>query len=1096
MFKEKNFKISRTSIMIMFLCLSIIIISLSITLSSQYLIPGDNWRGFKYAYYIGQPYTTPYTKFYGGYTLYWSYISFSISVLTGLPVLNANVILFPFLYLFVCSIYLFCKALMRTFKSTISLLATISIVTFSGLFYFYNSNLAIHSKLLAIGIFQFSFHSFAFICLFCSLALFITISDPYFKNSYKRKEKAVVILLTVILMFHSYIIYFLPFILGFSFIFIYTIFSKNKKYSYNILLKICRYFIILFVLFDFLSNFYFSLVPVNYSHYFFGTPQPQISNRNVLYYNGLIIYFLLIISYFFLYGIYFLDIKLLSFLKLRNGKKIKLLLIIVLGIYSILLELEIFLNLILKESQNFFLFSLNNTFINIGIIGILGIYFSYLLYKVNRRLYKILAVWLCFILILSFSLIIYNWIKYYNFLPYEIPNEDYYYMRYWFTRTWYISILPLSIFFSIGLVKILNGINENRKYKDKNISGKLLLKLGITSILIILALSNTIFSGIYWTDKGTGNSNKPVYINDEEANIMGWVSKNIPSESNILIDRYLLYHLIDIAFCPTYYIWDELKKAEENYNGWYSEYNTYPNCNLELTEDLDGKNKILSFYDEKYAKKVISLIYDWIKSNPIGYNTSWMDGLEVSMRLIAWIYTLNFIKGYLLKHSTLFFKIYKSMIYHFFYIRINFEKYACNHTIGQIFAIYLFSKFSSSIEFFKKIYNKTRKKFLFYVNQQINSDGMHFEFSINYHRFVLEFCLIFNLLEKKYLKNSHLKLFNKMLDILIFSINSENEIIQVGDSDDANAIPKAFFNFYDSNYFLELVSFGSFVLGRTFLNNFLKKNSPSLIFFFGKNGIKKFYEISENQNKELNKNYLYLEKTGYFFVRNGFKPKSNYLFFDMADFGLYGGHDHLDISNIIYSYHGNSILVDSGTYRYNVPLEIRNLYKGLKAHNVVEINDYKNSFSIGTYHWNNKPKILSREFLLNKGYKLKIKYKLYKNFEISREINANHNLDNLEIIDKIMNKNRKSIQKEIKIFLHFSKNNELHIENNQIICNNQLKLYFNINDQITPNLIKGSYMQSKNYGQFQRSPLIIISFKYNFKPKQQFTFKINIATLK
>lgn len=600
-FKRGKIRISRPTFLILFLSLGIIIIATGIYVSSIYLIPGDNWRGIKYAYYIGQPNTNSYTKFYGGYTMYWGYISYSLGSLCGLPFININALLFPFLYLFATSVYLFTKALLREYNKIYSILSTFTIVTFSGLFYIFNSRLAINSKLIAVGLFEFSYHSFAFFCLFLSLSLFVIFMKSNVKNKKVhslKQEKNIISFLIALFLFHSYIIYFLPFIAGFLFILIYSIMYAKKKDTFRILLRIWLIFIILFVSLDIISTFYFSYIPLNYLYYFFNIPRFDISNKNVLIYNALLIYTIFICSYILLYLIFKLRFKVSSS---RISKKIniknKYITPMILSFFTILLGIEIIFNLIFSIEKNFFLFCLDILFLNIGIIGIFGIYFSYQTFKLNKKLFFLLLLWFFFIFGIASLLLFRNWIKFFPMSPTNIPIESYYYMMYWFTRNWYISSIPLAIFFSIGLIKLINYFRwqASFKYRSKNL--KLMLSLMLISSFVIFALSNTFTSGIYWSDKYDANNTKPLYISNEEAQIMGWVSDNIPPNSDILIDRYLLYHLIDIAFCPTYFIWNELKEAEENYNGWYSEYDTPPNCNLELMENLDGKNKILSLYD-------------------------------------------------------------------------------------------------------------------------------------------------------------------------------------------------------------------------------------------------------------------------------------------------------------------------------------------------------------------------------------------------------------------------------------------------------------------------------------------------------------------
>jgi len=129
----KEIKISRSTLLILFFALGIVIVALGVHLFAKYLLPFDSWRGISYAYLINHPDTTPTDKFYT-YAIYWGYNSFGLSALSGIPAININVMLFPFLYLFATSTFLLMKALLFEFKECYAVLSTILAVTFSGLF--------------------------------------------------------------------------------------------------------------------------------------------------------------------------------------------------------------------------------------------------------------------------------------------------------------------------------------------------------------------------------------------------------------------------------------------------------------------------------------------------------------------------------------------------------------------------------------------------------------------------------------------------------------------------------------------------------------------------------------------------------------------------------------------------------------------------------------------------------------------------------------------------------------------------------------------------------------------------------------------------
>ena len=161
----------------------------------------------------------------------------------------------------------------------------------------------------------------------------------------------------------------------------------------------------------------------------------------------------------------------------------------------------------------------------------------------------------------------------------------------WFTRIWYYSIIPLSTFCSIGLIKIIKYLNS--KFHRKRFRKFLTLhsKLLMVSFLIISALSNTVIGGIWWYNSGCN-------INDEEAQVIGWISKNTPQKSNILIDREFLYNYMGhIVSRDSFMIDNEIERGLLNYSEWNINKEIDDNCNVELLNELDGHNNVIKLTD-------------------------------------------------------------------------------------------------------------------------------------------------------------------------------------------------------------------------------------------------------------------------------------------------------------------------------------------------------------------------------------------------------------------------------------------------------------------------------------------------------------------
>ncbi|GAG83564.1 unnamed protein product, partial [marine sediment metagenome] len=87
----------------------------------------------------------------------------------------------------------------------------------------------------------------------------------------------------------------------------------------------------------------------------------------------------------------------------------------------------------------------------------------------------------------------------------------------------------------------------------------------------------------------------------------------------------------------------------------------------------------LAYYftgEEKYSKKIIELLLDWVTKNPPRYNLCWLNALEISLMLIPWLFSLFFIKDSKFLTQPIFYRIFKSMFQQAYFINVNIERFS------------------------------------------------------------------------------------------------------------------------------------------------------------------------------------------------------------------------------------------------------------------------------------------------------------------------------------------------------------------------------------------------------------------------------------
>lgn len=484
-------------------------------------------------------------------------------------------------------------------------------------------------------------------------------------------------------------------------------------------------------------------------------------------------------------------------------------------------------------------------------------------------------------------------------------------------------------------------------------------------------------------------------------------------------------------------------------------------------------------HDEKYAIKFKDIIYDWIRNNPPMIGINWYSGLEISIRLISWIFSLLFFKDSKLINNSKFFEIvFKSMFQHAYYLRYFYKKRSFNHTIGDLCGVYLFSEIFNDFKQIKKWKKKVLKKFKEQIFLQVRPDGFHIEQSVNYHKFVLEFFTIFLILNKTLIDHPEGILIKKMFANLFAIVKPNGTLPLVGDNDDGKVL---LLTSHNNKSHLDLINLGCIIYKCSDFKFIQKEVSPLSVLLLGSESVKIFKSLNPT---EPSKKFQYFKDSGYSILRNGWFNRSSYLYLDLGNFGPQNaGHSHSDISNIIFSYKGTDILINSGTYSYNKSWKERNSFRSSKAHNIISIDNQCQAKPICWFAWTQKPKTYRKVIEKDKLINFTCIHDGYKGFLVQRSVISSKNFEFIIIRDfiKPTSKNQHIKTHEIELNYHFSEGLPIKIHNAGQDCflvNNELLLTISSNSKFKIKVENDVYCP--NYGEKHENSVLNIHLTTNF----------------
>jgi hypothetical protein len=405
-----------------------------------------------------------------------------------------------------------------------------------------------------------------------------------------------------------------------------------------------------------------------------------------------------------------------------------------------------------------------------------------------------------------------------------------------------------------------------------------------------------------------------------------------------------------------------IESIENNSRYEYKKF-TFLNMSKQFNKNIDwnysdfGKlwTYNLTYFEYLQQKDNVSLIYNFIDNIE-----NVKDGLEpfpISLRAINWIkfLTYNNIKD----------KKIDDNLYSQYYILLDNLEYHLlgNHLLENGFSL-LFGSYYFEDE---KLYDKAIKILIQELNEQILTDGGHFELSPMYHQIMLFRVLdTINLIQNNNWKNQEqLKFFSVKAELMLGWL--ENISYQNGD------IP--------------------------LLNDSANKIAPTS---------KELFEYANNLKLKI-KN-LILKESGYRKIVN----KNYECIVDIGNIGAkyIPGHAHADTFNFEIYIDKKPFIVDTGLSTYNIG-EIRDSERGTKAHNTVEINNKNSSEVWGGFRVANRSEIT---YLKEENNNIQSTHSGYKSMGIFHTREWKFEENKIVIIDSL-NKECSAIAK-----LHFHPN--------------------------------------------------------------------------
>lgn len=365
---------------------------------------------------------------------------------------------------------------------------------------------------------------------------------------------------------------------------------------------------------------------------------------------------------------------------------------------------------------------------------------------------------------------------------------------------------------------------------------------------------------------------------------------------------------------------------------------------------------------ENHGEWVFDQIESWIDQNPLNQGPHYRCSQEISLRILNWIFALNFYKYSDCITEERWQKIHNSIYRQLQHVygNIDFSRIAVrnNHAITECLALYLVGLLFPFYPNSELIKRKGKSWLEQEVAYQIYNDGTYLQFSMNYHRVALQllsWAMRLAELNKEYFSSTFYSRVRRSLRFLHTCQDERTGALpNYGNNDGAWFFPLTDTDFRDYRPLLntlscildkkslyaetgpwtEDVAWYGFDVRRRERSNFTPKS-------------RSYFEI-ESFNK--GGYYIYKETDSLTFIRCGaYKDRPG-----QAD------NLHLDLW-----VRGENILRDAGSYLYNTDESTIRYFAGTRGHNTVMLGDFDQMLKGPRFIW----------YYWNKEKRASLKYK-------------------------------------------------------------------------------------------------------------------------
>ena len=372
-------------------------------------------------------------------------------------------------------------------------------------------------------------------------------------------------------------------------------------------------------------------------------------------------------------------------------------------------------------------------------------------------------------------------------------------------------------------------------------------------------------------------------------------------------------------------------------------------------------------HQHRYIKELLEQLSSWRRANPYPLGINWESSLEVAFRSVSWLWVYYLLADCPLLPPDFGPVLSQGLALNGTYIERYLSTYFSpnTHLLGEAVALLMIGTFCSQLSSANRWRDKGWRIVLEEADRQVRADGMHFEQSLYYHVYALDFFLHARLtaIHSGWKIPSHFDhILEKMLAVL--AAVSQAGPPQGSGDDDGGRVFNPRCNL--AEHLIDPLAVGATIFQRDEIKAAAALTEEA-VWLLGEQAVSVLCGAPPAPRHLQSRSF---EAAGIYVMASS-QPCPQQMVIDAGPQGTgRSGHGHADALSITLSLGGRPWLVDPGTFCYISADNERESFRGTGAHNTLRIDGQDQAVPEGPFAWSSIPRIRVDQWLTGATFSL------------------------------------------------------------------------------------------------------------------------------